>query len=382
MKTGTDNISDKQVLFPMAPPEVHKVIKSSSVRSPRMEQSFVVGSVDGPSGKIPRVSSELTWRDRLGAVKARFGIGRMHYTVDPGLYAIGMPDKKSPVVVTANYKMSFDSIRSALHGRNAWILVLDTKGINIWCAAGEGTFGTEELLRMIEESGLKDMVVHRNIILPQLGAPGVSAHLVKRYAGFNVHYGPVYARDVGAYIDSGFKATAKMRRKTFSFLERAILIPVELVSVIKPAMIIIPIILFICGFGREARFMQNIINEGIFAVTAFLSGIFSGAVLTPLLLPYIPGRAFTTKGILIAPLIFFLLLYTRGIDFNRLHEILFHLALLFIAISASAYLAMNFTGASTYTSLSGVKKEMRWALPFEIAAGLCGFTLLVVSRFF
>jgi len=382
MKTCTDNLPEKQVLFPVAPPGENGTLKSGPPARPRMEQDFVTGSVDGPSEKIPQVSSELTWRDHLGAIKARCGIGRMHYTVDPGLYAIGKPDKKSPVVVTANYKMSFDSIRSALHGRNAWILVLNTKGINVWCAAGKGTFGTEELLRMIEASGLKDVVVHREIILPQLGAPGVSAHLVKRYSNFNIHYGPVYARDVGAYIDSGFKATARMRRKTFSLFERAVLIPVEIVSAIKPAMIIITIILFICGFGKDAGFMQNITHDGPFAVTVFLSGIFSGTILTPLFLPYIPGRAFTTKGILAGLPVTFILFYIRGIDIKNLSETLFELALLFIATSTSAYLAMNFTGASTYTSLSGVKKEMRWALPFEIAAGLCGFALLVLSRFF
>jgi len=42
---------------------------------------------------------------------------------------------------------------------------------------------------------------------------------------------------------------------------------------------------------------------------------------------------------------------------------------------------MNFTGASTYTSLSGVKKEMRWAVPLEIVGGVAGLTLWVGSRF-
>jgi acetyl-CoA decarbonylase/synthase complex subunit gamma len=42
---------------------------------------------------------------------------------------------------------------------------------------------------------------------------------------------------------------------------------------------------------------------------------------------------------------------------------------------------MNFTGASTYTSLSGVKREMRWALPLEIAAGIIGLCLWFGSHF-
>jgi len=47
----------------------------------------------------------------------------------------------------------------------------------------------------------------------------------------------------------------------------------------------------------------------------------------------------------------------------------------------SAFLAMNFTGASTYTSLSGVKKEMRYAVPLEGAAVLFGLALWIVSRY-
>ena len=74
----------------------------------------------------------------------------MDYRVEPGLYAVGSPTADSPVLVSANYKMSFDRLRSALPGVDAWILVLDTKGINVWCAAGKGTFGTDELVRRIE----------------------------------------------------------------------------------------------------------------------------------------------------------------------------------------------------------------------------------------
>jgi len=52
----------------------------------------------------------------------------MRYRVAPGLYAVGAPDGGSPVVVTANYKMSFDLLRRALHGMAAWVVVLDTRG--------------------------------------------------------------------------------------------------------------------------------------------------------------------------------------------------------------------------------------------------------------
>ena len=118
----------------------------------------------------------------------------------PGLYALGSPTPESPVFVSANYTLSFDALRSALAGVDGYILVLDTHGINVWCAAGKGTFGTDELVNRIQVTGLKDIVNHRTLILPQLAAPGVAAHQVRKRSGFKVEYGPVRAEDLPEYL--------------------------------------------------------------------------------------------------------------------------------------------------------------------------------------
>ena len=114
-----------------------------------MEQVFVTGSIDTPAGPVARVSHVFSRSDRLGAWKSRWGIGRMAYTVDPGLYAIGNARPESPVFVTANYKMTLRPPAAGPRRIDGWILVLDTKGINVWCAAGKGTFGTDELVERI-----------------------------------------------------------------------------------------------------------------------------------------------------------------------------------------------------------------------------------------
>ncbi len=93
--------------------------------------------------KFTKVSHEWTLSDSLGAIRCRLGSFRMGYRVAPGLYAMGEPGHKSDVLVSANYKLSFDMLRRELKGLSAWILVLDTKGINVWCAAGKRTFGTD-----------------------------------------------------------------------------------------------------------------------------------------------------------------------------------------------------------------------------------------------
>jgi hypothetical protein len=351
------------------------------VNLPSLNQPFVSGSIDTPAGKVPQVSSRLVWADRFGSYKARWGIGRMHYTLEPGLYGLGSPNGESPVLVTASYKMSFDRLRSALPGRDAWILVLDTKGINVWCAAGKGTFGTAELANRIAGSSLDRIVSHRDLILPQLSGPGIAAHEVKKLSGFKVVYGPIKAEDLAAFLDHGMKASPEMRMKTFTTWERAVLIPVELVSALEAAFVILLILFVLSGLLGPERFWANILHRGLFALPAILTAIMAGAVLTPLLLPWLPGRPFSLKGLYLGVLGALALLLSRWGDLATWASRINMIAWFFLVPAAATYLSMNFTGASTYTSLSGVKKEMRWALPFQIVAGVVGLALWFSSIF-
>ncbi len=178
---------------------------------------------------IMHANSDITFNDRVEHFLIRWGYRRGEHRVAPGLYAMGNPGKDSPVFVTANYRLSFDALRSALKGIDSYMLILDTFGINVWCAAGKGTFGTEELVRQIEATGLSEVVSHKKLILPQLGAPGVRAFEVTKRTGFRVEYGPVKADDLTAYLKSG-KATPDMKKVRFPLPDRIVLIPVELVG--------------------------------------------------------------------------------------------------------------------------------------------------------
>jgi len=345
-----------------------------------MDQSFVVGSIQTKIGQVPRVSSTLGWSDHAGSYKARWHIGRMNYKVDPGLYALGMPDEQAPVLVTANYKMSFDRLREALPGRDLWILVLDTRGINVWCAAGKGTFGTKELVDRVGSSGLAEVVLHRELILPQLAGPGVSAHLVKKLSGFKVNYGPIRAEDLPAFLDAGFRATPAMRLKTFTTRERSVLIPVELVGALEIAVIASPALFLADSLWKAGGFWSTGLSHGLYSVLAVLTAVAAGAVLTPLLLPWLPGRAFSFKGLLTGAVAAIVFAFFRR-PWNGWPEGLETAAWLLLIPALSAYLAMNFTGASTYTSLSGVRREMRLAVPLEIGAGILGIGFWLGSHF-
>ncbi len=321
--------------------------------------------------KIMQTSTQLTVSDIIGSWKVRWGINRMNYIVEPGLYSVGKPDRDSPVMVTANYKLSFDMLRKELIGLDVWILVLNTKGINVWCAAGKGTFGTNELLNRIAIVQLSKVVSHRTVIVPQLGAPGISAHEVMKYSGFKVLYGPVKAKDVKEFINLGMKATAEMRTVRFSTYDRLVLTPVELVSTFKVSLMIFGIL-----------FLLNLLGVGPFGFIdfyAYAGTIIAGCVLTPVLLPWIPGRAFAWKGWLVGFIWVVIVNVLNGWPAAPQYSLLKALGYLLILPSVSAFYAMNFTGASTFTSFSGVLKEMKIAVPMIIISIFTGIVLLLVN---
>jgi len=327
------------------------------------------------AGPVPRVSPNMSTSDLLSRWKLRWGIGRMSSIVAPGLYSLGEPDAGSEVLVTANYGMTFDLLRSSLEDLSAWILVLDTRGVNVWCAAGKGTFGTDELIHRVESTKVDTVVDHRRLIVPQLGAPGVAAHEVKKQTGFRVLYGPVEMRDIPAYLENGRQATPAMRKKEFPLTERAAIVPMELIPASKWVLSITLAVTLLSGLLGRGTFVTDALHYGSRSLLALVLGTVAGAVAAPVLLPWIPGRAFALKGVFTgaaAALLLPFFNFTTGLELS---------GWTLVIVSLSSFLAMNFTGSSTYTSLSGVKKEMREAVPFQIMAGSAGLVLWLVSLF-
>lgn len=328
-------------------------------------------------GKVARVSTKMGLKDKLGGCGVRWGINRMHYTVPAGLYAIGEPDADSQVLVTANYKLSFDQLRRQLSGRDLWLLVLETFGINVWCAAGKRTFGTSEVASRIQRVQLDRLVKHRKIILPQLGAAGVSAHRVRKETGFRVKYGPVRAADLPRYLDNGLKASNEARRIRFPLWDRLVLTPVELVNAWKVSLLVLLLVFFLAGLSGDGFSFTGGLSRGLVPALAYLGSLLLGSVVTPALLPWIPGRAFSLKGAQVGLLWALILSLTLAANWSGAS--LFSLFLIVPAITA--YFAMNFTGCSTFTSLSGVQKEMRFAVPVIILFIATGGIALLMGRF-
>jgi hypothetical protein len=341
-----------------------------------MNNSMSFGVVQISDAAINRVSTELNALDIMGAIMVRWGINRDNYRVSPGLYAVGVPGKDSDVFVTANYKLTFDTLRKNLSDVNGWILVLDTKGINVWCAAGKGTFGTKELVNRIKQVSLEKIVNHKRLILPQLGATGVAAYKVKEDTGFNVHYGPVRASDLNKFISNGYRADKDMRKVRFGFTDRLKLIPNDFMYGKFYVLGAIAVLFLLSGLSGNGVSYKDFSGEGGPAILRSFLAYFSGIVLTPLLLPYIPGRYFSLKGFFSGVMVFLILMLIKSFHDSVIET----LSWFFIITAISSFLAMNFTGSSTFTSLSGVKKEMKISIPFQIGFAIVGIVLQIVGK--
>jgi hypothetical protein len=328
----------------------------------------VKGRVSTLAGEIPRVSTRWTLRDWLGRLAVRLGFRRMSYAIAPGLYAVGRPGANAPVLVSANYKLSFDVLRRAIEGLDAWILVLDTRGVNVWCAAGKGTFGTTEIARQVEATRLAQVVRHRRLVVPQLGAPSVAAHEVQRLTDFGVVFGPVRAGDILAFLEGGYEATAEMRRVTFGILDRLEVAGLELAEAGRGMALLSLLVLAATAWNGTSFTWSSAWESSAAVLLALWSGVLAGTVLFAALLPWLPGRMFAVKGAALG-------LVAAAVQGELGGGLLpdgapgvLGLALGLVTVAITSYLAANYTGSTTFTSLSGVKRELKVSIPLMAGA--------------
>jgi hypothetical protein len=254
--------------------------------------------------------------------------------------------------------------------------VVDTRGINVWCAAGKKTFSAEEVAYQVKNAKLDQLVSHRELILPQLAASGVATRDLQKLCGFRGRFGPIQASMLPAYLQAG-KADETMRTVTFSLNERAVLIPLEICMLWKQLLVAFTIFLVLSGISPEIYSYGAALGRGTIVMLATLAAIFAGAALTPLLLPWIPFRQFWLKGTIMGGLAALLFLFAGQPVVNGVEK----LALFLWITVCSAFLAMNFTGSTPFTSLSGVKKEMRSGLPLQISAAALALLFWVIGPF-
>ncbi len=249
------------------------LIEATPDGTPAAEGAVVLG----------RLEHRVTWKTRLKDLYLLFNrLIPPYLKVHPGLYAVGAPDEHAPVLVTGNFDLTVRRLVRAIDGKvDAWVLVVDTAGINVWCAAGGGFLTAEKVSAAVKTSRVEEVVAHHALILPQLAAAGVDGWGVRKQTGWGVHWGPVRAEDIPAYLAAGRQKDEAMRRVAFPLGKRLEMVTVTLAF--YALMILIPVLVF---------------WRGIFLpVTASLLGL---AYFYAVVHPWLPGRDGLEKSIPLA----------------------------------------------------------------------------------
>lgn len=137
-----------------------------------------------------------------------------------GVIRIGDPGRDSPVIVTGNYHLTVKRVRKALEEVDAYLLVANSRGVNVWCAATGGMFTHHDVISVLKTSGIEKMVDHREVILPQLAATGIERKIIRRKTGWKPVWGPVEARDIPPFLKARTGLTGPMGQVTFPPLRR------------------------------------------------------------------------------------------------------------------------------------------------------------------
>jgi len=78
-----------------------------------------------------------------------------------GLIKIGNPNRNSPVFLTCNFHLTVERVKRALKGMDAYLLVANSRGINVWCSATGGLFTNHDVISVLKTSKIEKLVDHK-----------------------------------------------------------------------------------------------------------------------------------------------------------------------------------------------------------------------------
>ena len=214
--------------------------------------------------------------------------------VRSGLYRIGSPTPDSPLLLTSNFYMTFKQVVKALRGRHCWLMVEDTEGWNVWCAADARIFSAEKAAALMRAYDVDGLLNHKTIVVPRLGGR-IARRLSKLTApstvseaasgqGWRVIKGPIEARDLPAFIEGGLVTTRPMRslRRYYSLPQRVrvgvLTALVAIVCALPFLFILREFLPFFLAFGLISSFVLCIFHYWIPGRTGVVKELLLGAL--------------------------------------------------------------------------------------------------------
>jgi len=138
------------------------------------------------------------------------------------------------------------------------------------------------------------------------------------------------------------------------------------------------VVLLLFGLAPTGILFKQAWQGGMPFLALGLASVFAGAFVTPVLLPFVPFRSFAVKGWIVGLLATFL---TMGAAGGVPGQSAFLLAAVYLFFPAlSSYIALQFTGSTTYTGMSGVNKELKIGIPLYIITAAVSLLLVVLFK--
>lgn len=161
--------------------------------------------------------------------------------VHPGLRALGTPNKQSPVLVTCNNFVTVSRVVNALATRNAYLMILNSGGMDFGSALEAGTVSPENVGAALMSSRLQDKVAVRQVIVPGFCQATWEGAQFEESWGWKLVYGPRDSPDLASFIDKG-TLTPQMQTPRFDAAERiAVALSTWLLTI---SLFVLPLLLF------------------------------------------------------------------------------------------------------------------------------------------
>nr|KXH70039.1 MAG: hypothetical protein AM324_10265 [Candidatus Thorarchaeota archaeon SMTZ1-83] len=140
---------------------------------------------------------------------------------EQGLFSFNDADSNSPVLVTTDYYMTVYRVTEAIERQKlkCHLLVVDGRGINVWCGSRGGSVDTDSVLAAISNSNLGEKVSHHILVLPQLAASSISKSVLAEN-GWRAVFGPVEIDDVREFIENENRKSREQSIATFTLNRR------------------------------------------------------------------------------------------------------------------------------------------------------------------
>lgn len=270
------------------------------------------------------------------------------FSIKPGLYYTGEPpdrsrDKKTPLLVTCNNFLTIFLLVRRINPRNVRLLVVDTGGINVWCSSAKGKLSAYEIIEKASLASLVGEGKKITMILPKFSLVGVNLTILKK-AGIHPIIGPLYAKDLPAYLDDGTFEDRINDQVHFGFQSRAFTVPPTAMQ-------------FLLYFGGAYIAMLGFGSHLMIWIAVGLAFFY------PLLFPYLPSRQFAVKGAFLG---FIASLLTEIYFYATQQSYYAAVPVMLFLLATSMFVGLSYTGNSAVSNYSRVRKEIARFLPVVI----------------